>query len=204
MIPLIVSPEQLRILIIGGGPVALRKCMHFAGADITVISENIVPEMEDIPLSLIKKKVTSFDIFIIMKYFDIIVAATNDATLNSKIRDEALRRNLYVNSAHGGGNLVIPSVLRRKGYIVSVSSEGRLPAFPPFVVDELDEFLDKKFDDMFYVLSEARKLCTGKSIQTERSEYLRKVARDPEIRRLIELGDLPSAVKKASELGIPP
>jgi siroheme synthase-like protein len=204
MVSLFVSPEKLRILVIGGGPVALRKCVHFAGADITVISEDVMPEMEVLSRSVIRKRVTASDIRNIMRDFNIIVAATNDAVLNSEIKDEALRLNLYVNSAHGGGNVVIPSVLRRDGYTISVSTEGRLPAFPPFLVDELDKLLDEKFDHMFSVLSEARRICAGRGTQAERSEFLRRVARDPEIRRFVRSGDIPAAVRRCEELGVPP
>ena len=152
MVPVLVSPERLRILVIGGGNVALRKCRHFEGAEITVIAENAVPEMDSVSERVIRKRTDAGELRGMMGCFDIIVAATDDIALNSEIRDSALAAGLYVNSAHGGGNIVIPSVLRRDGYTVSVSAEGRLPAFPPFAVRELDEILDGRFDGMFAVL----------------------------------------------------
>lgn len=197
-----VSPDKLNILVVGGGKVALRKCMHFRGADITVISEDIVSGIENLASSVIKKRVKPSDVYCLMDKFNIIIVATNDAAINSEIRDEALRRGLYVNSAHGGGNVVIPSVLKRERYTVSVSTEGKLPAFPPFVVEELDIFLDKKFDDMFDVLAELRKMCSGKWSQAERSEFLRKAVRDPEIKRLVSEGDKESALERAKTLGV--
>ena len=203
LIPLLISPEGLSVLVIGGGKVALRKCAHFEGADITVIAEETVPEIDNISSHIIKKKTTPSEVYEMMGGFDIIVAATDDAAMNSEIRDEAVRRGLYVNSAHGGGNIVIPSVLKRERYTVSVSTEGRLPVFPPFVIEELETFLDERFDLMYDVLTELRKMCAGKGTQPERSEFLRKAARDPEVNRLVRAGDKASALERAKTLGVP-
>jgi siroheme synthase-like protein len=203
MIPLLISSARLKVLVIGGGKVALRKCMHFAGADITVVSETFLEEIEGLSKIMIRKRITPQEVYGMLKDFDIIVTATNDAALNAEIKDEALRLGLYVNSAHGGGNVVIPSVLKRSGYVVSVSTEGRLPAFPPFVVEELETFLDEGFDNMFSVLSESRNICAGKGTQPERSEYLKRVAHDPDVRRLARSGKVTEAIEKAKELGVP-
>ncbi|MDR2698962.1 MAG: hypothetical protein LBB30_04735 [Candidatus Methanoplasma sp.] len=203
MIPLLISPEGLKVLVVGGGPVALRKCTHFSGAEITVVSEEITEGIEDVARTIIRKRTTSREISGMMDGFGIIVAATNDAAMNSEIRDEALRRGLRVNSAHGGGNVVIPSVLRRDGYTVSVSTEGRLPVFPPFAVRELDAFLDERFDIMFGVLSESRRMCAGKGTQAERAEFLRKVACDPVVDGFVRTGDAGSAMERVKELGVP-
>ncbi|MCL2033033.1 MAG: hypothetical protein FWG96_07205 [Methanomassiliicoccaceae archaeon] len=203
MISLLISPEGLKVLVVGGGNVALRKCTHFRGANITVVAEDAVPGIEEIAGSLIKKRTTVSEVSDMMKGFDIIIAATDDMTLNSEVRDEALRQGLYVNSAHGGGNVVMPSVLKRERYTVSVSSEGKLPAFPPYVVEELDAFLDERFDVMFDILSELRKMCAGKGTQAERSEYLRKAARDPEVNRFAGERDTASALERAKMLGAP-
>jgi siroheme synthase-like protein len=203
VIPLLISPEGIRVLVVGGGQVALRKCIHFEGAEITLISEKTVPGIGDIVRTVIEKRTTTSEVEGMMRDFDIIVAATDDMSLNSEIRDRALSLGLYVNSAHGGGNVVIPSVLRRKGYTVSVSTEGKLPAFPPFVVGELETFLDERFDVMFDVLAELRRMCAGKGTQAERSEFLRKAARDPEVNRSVREGDAASALERAKTLGVP-
>ena len=204
MIPLFVSPEGLNILVVGGGNVALRKCTHFEGAKITVVSEETVPGIESVATSVIRKKTSSSEICGMMDGFDIIVAATSDETMNSEIRAEALRCGLYVNSAHGGGNILIPSMLRKERYTVTVSTEGRrLPAFPPYVIRELEPFLDGRFDAMFDVLFEARKMCAGKGTQAERAEFLRRVTRDPEVERLVRAMDVASAVERVKTMDVP-
>jgi siroheme synthase-like protein len=203
LVPLLLSPEGMRVLVIGGGQVALRKCLHFQGTEITVIAENTVPGIENVAAAVMKKRTTALEISEMMGKFDIIIAATNDDTMNSEIRDAALKLGLRINSAHGGGNIVIPSVLRRKGYTVCVSTEGRLPAFPPFVINELETLLDERFDIMFDVLAESRRICAGKGTQAERAEFLKRVAYSPEVNRLVREGDVASAMERAKTLGVP-
>jgi len=203
MIPLFMSPEDLKVLVVGGGKVALRKCIHFEGAKITVIAEETVPGIEDVAASVIRKRTTSSEIREMMDEFDIVVAATDDMNLNSEIKDEALRLGLFVNSAHGGGNITMPSTLRKENYTVSVSTEGRLPAFPPYVVKELETFLDGRFDAMFDVLFESRKMCAGKGTQAERAEFLRGVSLDPEVGRLVKAKDVASAMERVRTMGVP-
>jgi len=203
MIPLLVSPDGLRVLVVGGGPVALRKCMHFEGADITVIAEKTMEGIEDVAKDVIKKRATVREICEMMDDFDITIMATDNETMNSEIRDCALSQGLYVNSAHGGGNILIPSVLDRERYLVTVSTNGKLPAFPPFVVEELETFLDGRFDAMYDILFEARIMCAGKGTQKKRSEFLKRVAHDPEVRRYAADGDVLSATERVKELGVP-
>jgi len=203
MIPLFVAPEGLKVLVVGGGPVALRKCMHFEGADITVIAEKTLPEIERVAKEVIKKRTTATEISGMMKDFDITVAATDDMELNSRISDHGLNKGLYVNSAHGGGNILIPSVLDREKYTITVSTNGKLPAFPPFVVEELDSLMDGRFDAMYDILFEARAMCAGKGTQKERSEFLRKVSHDPDVKRSAIKGDVSSAMRRVKELGVP-
>jgi len=189
--------------VIGGGKVALRKCLHFSGADITVVADSILPDIESISKRTIRKRVTPSEVYGMMKDFNMIVTATDDPLLNAEIKDEAIRLGLYANSAHGGGNVVMPSVLRRNDYTVSVSTDGKVPAFPPFVVKELETFLDESFDNMFAVLSRSRELCAGKGTQPERSEFLRRVYGDREVKDLAGKGDIKAAMERVKELGVP-
>ena len=48
MSPIYLSPGNRRIVVFGGGKVALRKCQHFEGFHITVVSPEILPELKDL------------------------------------------------------------------------------------------------------------------------------------------------------------
>ena len=127
---------------------------------------------------------------------DIVVAATSDHGLNDSIRDLSMSKGIMTNSAHGGGDLLIPSVLYRNGYTVTVSSEGRVPAFPPYVIKSIDEFLDGSYDRMLELLMKIRIVIRDK-VQTQpaRAELLARVLDDEEVWDLLRSDDVDSAYR---------
>ena len=200
--PLYIETSKLKIIVFGGGNIALRKCRYFEGSDITVMAKEILPELESIVSKTIAGAIPD-DLKGLIEPYDLVMAATDNKELNCRIRDQALSMGVYVNSAHGGGNVLIPSVLEREGYSVAVSSKGKVPAFPPYVVEELDSFLDERFDRMFDLMAEMRGLAM-KNIPTQpaRKEFLQSVINDPEIRKAVaedRMGDAREmALKKGS------
>ena len=200
--PLYIETSKLKIIVFGGGNVALRKCRYFEGSEITVMAKEILPELESIVSKTIVGAIPD-DLKGLIEPYDLVMAATDNKELNCRIRDQALSMGVYVNSAHGGGNVLIPSVLEREGYSVAVSSKGKVPAFPPYVVEELDSFLDERFDRMFDLMAEMRGLAM-KNIPTQpaRKEFLQSVINDPEIRKAVaedRMGDAREmALKKGS------
>ncbi|MBQ2486131.1 MAG: hypothetical protein II518_03615, partial [Candidatus Methanomethylophilus sp.] len=120
---------------------------------------------------------------------DIVVAATSDHALNDSIRDISMGKGIMTNSAHGGGDLLIPSVLHRDGYTVTVSSEGRVPAFPPYVIRMLDGFLDESYDRMLELLMRIRPIVKERiAAQPDRARILADILDDGEIWALLRAG----------------
>ena len=184
-IPIFMETSKLRVIVFGGGNVALRKCKYFEGAEITVVTREIIPELKEM-VSDVKIGDIPEDVRQMIDPYDLVIAATDDRELNCRIRDDALSMGINVNSAHGGGNILIPSVLKREGYSVAVSSMGRVPAFPPYIVTELDRFLEPKYDRMLDFMVEMRKYAMDNiSPQHRRREFLESVLYDPEIQNLI-------------------
>ena len=198
LVPLFVSVGDMHVTVFGGGPVALRKCRHFEGADITVVSLEFIPEIKEMASEIVISKAE--DAMYLIPRSDIVIAATNDKELNDKIRDAALLKGKHVNSAHGGGDVLIPSVLNRDGYTVAVSSLGTMPAFPPYVVEELDRFLDEKFDLMLEVITEVRNACRNMWTQPMRSRFLRNVLHDPLVFSCVKEGKKSAAVERARSM----
>ncbi|MGN1045344.1 MAG: bifunctional precorrin-2 dehydrogenase/sirohydrochlorin ferrochelatase [Candidatus Methanomethylophilaceae archaeon] len=185
------------ILVIGGGPVALRKCRYLSDADIHVIAKTVLPELEEIA-DRVECRCVDLEKDIVPGCADMVVAATNSKEMNGAIRDRALSMGIRVNSAHGGGDVLIPSVLERRGYTVAVSSGGSVPAFPPFVIEELDGFLDERFDTLLDALSDIRNIIrVNIHDQKERREFLADILRDREFLDIVKGGDRTMAVRHA-------
>ncbi len=198
MSPLLLSPGNRLVVIFGGGGVALRKCRHFDGFRIRVVSPEILPELEELAGEVVREAVSPETASAFMEGADIVVAATSSHELNDSIRDVSMAKGIMTNSAHGGGDVLIPSTLRREGFTVTVSSEGRVPAFPPYVISKIDELLDPSYDAMLELLMELR-ACIRERIpaQPGRAEYLAKILADEGIWKMLADGDRGSAYEKA-------
>lgn len=98
--------------------------------------------------------------------------------------------------------MLIPSTLHRDGWTVCVSSEGRAPAFPPYVLEKIDGFLDPSYDSMLELLVYLRGEIRDRiATQPERAEFLAGVLDDEEIWSLLRSGDKDEARTLAMEKG---
>ena len=196
-VPIFVEAAKYKIIVFGGGNVALRKCRYFQGADITVMTREILPELEKIVSKVIIREIPD-DIKDIIDPFDLVIAATDNKELNARIRNDAAFMGISVNSAHGGGNVLIPSVLKRDKYTVAVSSQGRVPAFPPYIINELDGFLDGKYDRMLDLMIDMRQYALDNiSPQHKRREFLESVINDADIQAAVADDRMKEAKKLA-------
>ena len=202
MSPIVLSPGNRLVTVFGGGNVALRKCRHFEGFRIRVVADRILPELRDLADEVVDSAVNASTAGEYMDGSDIVVAATSDHALNDSIRDLSMSKGIMTNSAHGGGDVLIPSTLKREGYTVTVSSEGRVPAFPPYVIQRIDELLDPSYDRMLELLMMLRReIRTKIPTQPERAKYLADILADGEVWDLLRKDDIQSAFDLSMERG---
>mgnify|MGYP004662441577 CR=1 FL=1 len=203
MSPILLSPGNRLVVVFGGGAVALRKCRHFDGFKIRVVSPEVLPELEEIADEVVRVAVDPDTVGDYVGDADIVVAATSSHGLNDSIRDAAMSMGIMTNSAHGGGDVLIPSTLHRDGYTVTVSSEGRVPAFPPYVISKIDEFLDPSYDAMLALLVDLRAVIRDRiPTQPARAEFLAGVLADGRVWDRLSQGDRDGAYAIAME-GMP-
>ena len=202
MSPIVLSPGNRLVTVFGGGNVALRKCRHFEGFRIRVVADRILPELRDLADEVVDSAVDTSTAGEYMDGSDIVVAATSDHALNDSIRDLSMSKGIMTNSAHGGGDVLIPSTLKREGYTVTVSSEGRVPAFPPYVIQRIDELLDPSYDRMLELLMMLRReIRTRIPTQPERARFLADILADEEVWDLLRKDDIQSAFDLSMERG---
>lgn len=194
MSPILLSPGNRLVTVFGGGKVALRKCRHFAGFRIRVVSDRVLDELREIAGEVVEESVDPSTAGRFIEGSDIVVAATNDHSLNDAIRDISMGMGVMTNSAHGGGDVLIPSVVRRPMYTVTVSSEGRVPAFPPYVAEKLEEFLDPSYDRMMELLCRLRPYIRERiAEQPDRAAFLSEVLHDEDIWHILETDGVDAA-----------
>ena len=131
-LPLFIDTSGKKCLIVGGGKVASRKLIPILESNMTVnmISSDIADEI----LEIIKNKKNftyeqrNFEEKDINDQF-LIIAATNDKSINSLIAKLAKEKNILVNMAEDSikGNVLIPSVVDRSPIKIAISSGAASP-----------------------------------------------------------------------------
>ncbi|MDB4916874.1 MAG: siroheme synthase [Gemmatimonadetes bacterium] len=123
-IPILLEARGLRVLVVGGGPVAARKAAQFssAGADVRVVATATSSEMESTGLAVTIHAYEPADI----GEAELVIAATNDRVVNMAIAADAraLSRLVNIVDAAGGGSFSVMSAHQSGSLTIGVSAGG--------------------------------------------------------------------------------
>lgn len=185
MIPLLHDFTDVPVLVFGGGRVGARKSRRFAReADVTVVS----PEFADEPFTPDEADDESAagsvdlvraqpDSDAIAEWIDrlepaLVVAATDDETVNEAAVETARDRNILVNRADRSGerepgSVVVPATVRDEQVVVSISTGGTAPALSKHLRRELEDTLEGA-SEMATVLAAVRTELKRRDIPADR------------------------------------
>ena len=147
-----VDLQQASALVVGGGPVALRKTRRLvdAGAKVQVVA----PTLHDGFNALISEKVITFDarefIETDVQGMTLIIAATGSLTTNRQIAEFAKATGAYVNVANdpSAGSFIMPSLIDRTPLLIAVSSGGASPVLSRLLTARIEAFIPQQFSEM--------------------------------------------------------
>lgn len=141
--PFFIDIADRKILIVGGGNVALRKAEKLLpfGAAVTVVAPEVCGGFEALGVSEIHHR--EFADTDIDGAFAVI-AATDDRELNSRIYRLCAERNILVNTVDDPENcgFYFPALVREGNVTVGISTGGTSPAFARFVREKVEDELD--------------------------------------------------------------
>ncbi|RLQ95882.1 NAD(P)-binding protein [Falsibacillus albus] len=176
MYPITLDLTNKKVLVAGGGEVALRKIKRLlkAGAFVTVVSPEAVNGIESLYLEnkirWVKNKVVKED------FADafLIIAATNDNRVNRDIVRHAGENKLVnVASSPEDGNFHVPATLQRGSLLLSVSTGGASPSLAMKIRDDLSDIYGENYDQYVRFLQECRECIKSLRIsKEEKKEYL--------------------------------
>ena len=143
--PLFADIQDKKILVVGGGKIALRKIngLLAAGASVTVIAPEMGTEVlrlgAESKIALEKREYTKDDV----KGNLLVIAATDNPHVNTRVVHDAGEAGVLVNCIDGAvpGGFTVPSTIRRGKFTCALSTSGSVPYF----AKQLREFLEKKF-----------------------------------------------------------
>ena len=158
--PINLKIDDMKIVIIGGGKVAYRKCMNFLAFNkkVKVISQEFIEEFEEIKnkIEMIKD---SYDEKYIKDDF-VVVAATNNKEVNHKIGIYCRQNNKLVNVVDDKelSNFTVPSFVKRGDLLLSVSTGGKSPSLSSKIRKDLEDVYDESYEEYVELLGQAREM----------------------------------------------
>ncbi len=131
--PIYLNLGGARVVVVGAGRVAERKLRRLleCGARVSVVAPEatalIIAWSKRQKLRWLHRKFRATDIHSEVKF---VIAATDDASLNSRIARLAMRKRILINAATGKatGDVILPAVAQlRGGVTIAISTAGRSP-----------------------------------------------------------------------------
>jgi uroporphyrin-III C-methyltransferase/precorrin-2 dehydrogenase/sirohydrochlorin ferrochelatase len=144
--PLFIRINDARCLIVGGGEVALRKCRMLlrAGARLRVLAPEINAEIRELATTgQLEVEQIDFDPTADLREFTLIVAATNDRKLNSRIAKAAAASSVFCNVVDDRelSTAIMPAIVDRNPLLVAISSGGASPVLVTRVRQQIEKLL---------------------------------------------------------------
>ncbi|TXD97766.1 uroporphyrinogen-III C-methyltransferase [Psychrobacter frigidicola] len=151
--PLFFKLEGRKVLIVGGGDVALRKAdlLSRAGAAITILAPDICAELQAL---LTNDKIDNNHHLIYENYHKsymtgarVIIAGTDDEALNHQIHADATELNIPVNVVDTPHlcDFIFPAIVDRNPIVIGISSNGKAPVLARLLRARLETLIPQGY-----------------------------------------------------------
>ena len=159
-LPIFIKIKQKPTLVVGGGDIALRKInlLLKAQAKVDCLSplfcEDIKNLSKDGHTTLINKSFDQTDI----KDYSMIIAATDDKSVNSLISSIAQDKKILVNVVDSPelSSFIMPSIVDRSPLIIAVSSSGKAPVLSRIIRAKLETVIPSAYGTLAEIAGEYR------------------------------------------------
>lgn len=159
--PLFIDLTGRNCLVVGAGPVAVRKIQHLLdfNATVRVVSPEAEPEIHTWAaqgwLTYLPREYCAAD----LSGAFMVIAATSDRGVNEAVCQEASAQGLWVNVADhhpGEGNFGFPALVRREQLVIGISTSGSFPALSKRLRVKLENQLAAEWGPLFIELERIR------------------------------------------------
>ena len=159
-LPIFINTREKPCIVIGGGDIALRKInlLLKAKAKVDCLSplfcKGIKNLSKDGHITLINKSFDQTDI----KDYSIIIAATDDSSVNSSISAIAQVKKIPVNVVDSPelSSFIMPSIVDRSPLIIAVSSSGKAPVLSRIIRAKLETVIPSAYGILADIAGEYR------------------------------------------------
>jgi len=202
--PVFLKLENLRLLLVGGGNVALEKLQSVLGNSpataVTIVAPMVRDELRsfisDYPnCCLIERNYEAAD----LEDKDIVICATDNPELHAEIRLQAAEKHLLVNVADTPAlcDFYLGSIVKKGNLKIAISTNGKSPTIAKRIKNELNEYIPNEIDDVLTNMEQIRKGMNGSfADKVEKLNKLTEVlaeqqpAQEPELRKKSRVGQV--------------
>jgi precorrin-2 dehydrogenase/sirohydrochlorin ferrochelatase len=148
--PIFLDLNNQNVIVVGGGEVAERKIKNLLiyGCTIYISSPKLTPHLQQLVAT---KKIHHIPDESLDTYMDtafMVIAATDDAEVNSKIASRAKKHGLLINTVDQPKdcNFIMPSIVKRGNLQIAISTAGKSPALAKKIRKELQNTFPPEYD----------------------------------------------------------
>jgi len=184
LLPIFLRLDRRPVVVIGAGTVALAKIESLlpTGAQLTVVAPAAVDSIRELAaLGRLTLHTRAFEATDLDCAF-LVIAATNNSTVNHAIYEEALRRNILCNAVDDPPNcdFYFGSTVARGDLQIAISTAGESPALAQRLRREIDEQLPSNLGPWLHELGALRReIRATVPAKPERTQLLHELAHRP-------------------------
>lgn len=170
--PFYIDIENKKILVVGGGTVALRKIEKLIpfSPDITVVAPKICDEIKTLNVKIIDRRFCDSD----LDGAFCVVSATDDETLNGRIFQLCNEKNILVNTVDDKEKcgFIFPAIASKNGITAGITTSGKSPIYAKYLKELFVGILESMNENTTEVLWKYRPIIKEK---VEREDDRRKI-----------------------------
>ena len=177
--PLFHELENKKIVIIGGGNIALEKVDKLSGlgAGITVIAPEIKSEISDNPeVKCIIKRYAPED----LSGADFVISATGNPDIDDEVFELCRNNKIPVNVVDRKEkcDFIFPSVIRKEKLVIGVSSSGASPQVAITLRKQIEELIPDNIEEILDFLDDLRPVVRSRIEDAHKRHRILKQAAD--------------------------
>lgn len=174
--PVFLKLDDVSVLVVGGGEIALRKASGLvaAGADVTVIAPDITSQLAELAHTVLVRPYAPGE----AANYRLVITATSDPVVNAQVSADATAAGVWVNSADDPDNctFILPAVTRQGDITVAVSTGGASPALASYLRSQIaSQILTPNVASAAVELARQRKIVRSAGMSTEDIDWTDRV-----------------------------
>ncbi|MGB4960919.1 MAG: bifunctional precorrin-2 dehydrogenase/sirohydrochlorin ferrochelatase, partial [Saprospiraceae bacterium] len=168
LFPIFLKLEQMHLLLVGGGTVALEKLQaviqNSPMTKVKIVAKSIHPDIEDIAeihqsITLLRKPYHFTD----LDDVDLVISALDDPSMTEIVRRDAKDAGLLINAADKPSlcDFYLGSVVRKGQLKIAISTNGKSPTVAKRVKEVLNDSFPDEINETLENLAEVKTYLKG-------------------------------------------